>query len=300
MQKKLFGVVCATITPMNTDGEIDLQSAQSLCSHLAENGIHGIYPNGTNGEALLLNEQERKQIAEVYARENRGRCSLYVQCGAATTRETYAHVRHAKEIGADGAGIMTPSFFPMDDAALFEYYDTILSELPDFPVYAYNISSRTGNDISPALLGRLMNAHENLMGIKNSSPDLARLYAYIHCAENRQADALIGSDLMAICCMSLGGKGWVSGPAAAMCKPHVALYDAIQEGDNLRAQNMVHHIWQIKQMMGKIPAIPATKYMLMRQGVIKNAYCRPPFRALSEKECSALDELLLWYDNLKV
>jgi len=298
--KKLYGVVCATITPMDADGEIDLRSARSLCNHLAENGIHGLYPNGTNGEALLLTEQERKQIAETYAQENEGRCSLYVQCGAATTRETYAHVRHAREIGADGAGIMTPSFFPMDEAALFEYYDAILSELPDFPIYAYNISSRTGNDISPALLGRLMNAHENLLGIKNSSADLTRLYSYIHCCKNRKADALIGSDLMAVCCMSLGGRGWVSGPAAVMCKPHVALYEAVREKDSERAEKMVHHIWEIKQVMGKMPAIPATKYMLMRQGVIRTANCRPPFRALTAQECGALDELLLWYDRLKV
>lgn len=289
--KKLHGVVCASITPMMPDGSIDLESAKSLYRYLADKGIHCLYPNGTNGESLSLTYEERCQLAETCAQTNQGRCVLYIQCGAGTVAETKANILAAKELDVDGVGIMTPVFFPVDEAGMEEYFDDMIQAAGEKLSYVYNIASRTGNDVSSALLGRLMNRYEGLQGIKFSSPDLLRLAEYVHCAD-RDVDVLIGCDSLAIGCMDLGGAGWVSGPGAVFADCFVRLYREIQEGDWSAAKKTQKQIADLGKGMAGIPEIPAIKYMLCKLGVIRYDVCRAPLRKLTDVEKARLDKLL--------
>jgi len=157
--KKLFGVVCPTITPMTLKGEVDELSLRRLCHYLNEAGIHGFYPNGTNGESLLLEVGERKRIAEIFAEEKEENSSLYIQCGAMRPGETADLINHTKQVGGDGVGIMTPLFFPCDQEALAIYYDELLDSAEGLPTYLYNIPGCTCNDLLPDLFGMLLQKH---------------------------------------------------------------------------------------------------------------------------------------------
>ncbi|MBR3872869.1 MAG: dihydrodipicolinate synthase family protein [Clostridia bacterium] len=290
--KRLHGVVCATITPMYPNGDVDIESAKSLYRYLAQEGIHCLYPNGTNGESLSLVEDERRELAQAAVDEAGEKQVVYIQCGASTPAESYRHVHHAKEIGADGAGLMTPVFFSLDEAALEQYYASILDEIGDFPMYVYNIASRTGNDVSAALLGRLMDRYPSLHGIKFSAPDLLRVKAYVHAPKNRRADVLIGCDPLAMCCMISGGTGWVSGPGAVFSKAFVSLYDQIMRGEMQAAQETQERITAFMSRLSGIPEIPAIKYMLKKMGVIRCDTVRRPLRPLTDAEKQMLDLLM--------
>ena len=292
--KSLHGLVCAMITPMRECYEIDLESTAVFCDYLAQAGVHCLYPNGTNGESLLLQEDERKEMALKIHQANQQRCVLYIQCGAMTPEETYAHVRYAKQIGADGAGIMTPVFFLIDDRATKEYYEAALRELPDFPMYIYNIAFRSGIDVPAKLLGELMDQYPNLHGIKFSSPDLLRLEAYVACCQSRKPDVLIGNDALALCCLSAGGSGYVSGPGAVFPEQYAAIYNAFAAGDFAKAQAAQQRVLQIMKRMQGVPEIPAIKYMLWKKGIIKTPVCRRPFRALDACEKQQLDDVLVY------
>lgn len=293
--RKLFGVVCATITPMLPDGNVDYKGVRSLCAHLVDQGIHCLYPNGTNGESLSLTEGERQTIAETILDENNGRAVVYVQCGAGVAAESYAHVRHAMAAGADGAGLMTPVFFPVDEAAMEAYFDNILRETGDFPMYLYNIPSRSGNDLSSSLLGRLMKRYPALLGVKYSCPDILGIDRYIHCCEGREADALIGCDMLAQACLAVGGAGWVSGPAAVFPEIHVMLYDLLMGGKAGEARRAQAALTQTMEDIAGIPEIPAIKYLLTRLGIIDSDTCRPPFRPLTDAEKTRLDAAMTCY-----
>jgi dihydrodipicolinate synthase/N-acetylneuraminate lyase len=290
--RKLYGVVCASVCPMNSDGTLDKVGVRRLTRYLVDNGIHGLYPNGTNGESLSLTRDERREIIEIVKDENAGKAVLYNQCGAGTVAESYDHVRFSQNLGIDGAGLMTPVFFQMDDAAMYDYYNGILSEVAEIPVYAYNIPTRSGNDLKPDVLGRLMEQHGNLKGIKYSYSDLVRIQQYLTCVSSRQPSVLVGSDAMAMACVLSGGDGWVSGPSAVYPKYHVELYQALKEGDITRAKEMQYAIIKIARSMSDIPEIPAIKYMLFKMGIISSDYCRPPLRRLSDSEKCRLDKLL--------
>lgn len=222
---------------------------------------------------------------------------MYVQCGAGTVEESYAHIRASVDLGVDGAGLMTPVFFPTDDTSLESYFDTILDEITDFPVYAYNIPTHTGNDLSSKSLGKLMAAHDNLLGVKYSFTDVLQLEHYIDCCPSRHASVLVGNDALAITCMMLGGDGWVSGPSAVFPRRHVKLYKALKNGDYETARMLQYRILRTADAMSDIPEIPAIKYMLTRLGVIESDICRMPLRPLTNAEKVRLDVLL--DDSLK-
>ena len=287
--KHLKGVVCATITPMLPDGSVDMKSLVRFCDFLNQNKIHCLYPNGTNGESLSLTFEERTEIAKTIVKQNNGQATVYIQCGAATVKESYENVRVAKSCGADGAGLMTPVFFGIDEAAMREYYEKLLDEITDFPIYVYNIFTRTGNDFSAELLKTLMDKYQNLHGIKFSYPDIDRIRAYVNAPANRKADALIGCDMLASNCCAAGGSGWVSGPAAVFGKIHTALYDAIVADDKEKIAFYQKAIIDVMKEIEGIPEIPAIKYMLKRRGVIDHDTCRAPFRKLTDAEKKRLD-----------
>ncbi|MCD8140701.1 MAG: dihydrodipicolinate synthase family protein [Planctomycetaceae bacterium] len=282
--KTLSGLVCATITPMKQDGGLDLASLEKLCDYLADNGVHGIYPNGTNGEGLLLSADERRRVAEAMVKRNAGRMSVYIQCTAVTMEETAGHMAHAQAVGADGVGVMTPVFFRQDDIALEACFDDLLASVaPDFPAYVYNIPSHSNNDVSPSLLGKIMARHGNVRGIKFSAPDLMRLEDYLACA-GRSVDALIGCDSLFLQCLASGGVGTVSGPGMVFAKRFVRLYDQFRSGDWAGARETQMRIVATDRALAGIPGIPAIKTMLVMQGVIAEETCRKPFRALTDAE----------------
>lgn len=289
--KHLYGMTCAAITPMNEDRTLDFESARRLYRHLAEHGTHCLYPNGTNGESLSLTAEERKQAAEVCLEANQGRCVVCIQCGAATVPESYELLRHAREIGADSAGLMTPVFFPTDELSLKGYYAQALSRFPDFPIYAYNIPSRTGNDLSPGLLGQLCAQFENLYGVKYSAPNLLRIQQYLAACE-RTPDVLIGCDDLALPCLTLGGRGFVSGPGAVFTDCDVGLYQAFRAGDLPKAMQYQARSRDYLAQMSGMPEIPAIKYLLKQLGIIACDACREPLRPLTGEEKRRLDALL--------
>lgn len=292
MNKKLQGVVCASVCPMNEDGSIDYEGVKRLTRHLVDSGIHCLYPNGTNGESLSLTREERFKVAETVHAENAGKAILYIQCGSSSVEESYAHVRHSAALGVDGAGLMNPVFFQADEQAQHLYFDRILNEMGNFPIYAYNIPTRSSNDMSPKLLGDLASRHPNLYGIKYSYTDIIRMERYVDCCPGRHVSVLVGNDSLAIACYMIGGDGWVSGPSAVFPKRHVQLYEALRAMDLEKARTIQYRIMRTADEMSDIPEIPAIKYMLVRMGVIDHDVCRMPLRPLTDAEKARLDVIV--------
>ena len=289
--KRLRGVVIPTITPMNEDGSIDDASLAGFTRFLMEAGVDALYPNGTNGESLLLTREEREHVAQVMADVNAHRLALFIQCGSMTTGETVSHAKHALKIGADGIGVMSPAFFSMDNEALFQYYCDVIKDLPEeFPVYIYNIPNCTTHDLKPGLLQKLMEEFPNIVGIKYSSPDLMRVEDYLM-TDGRKPELLIGCDSLFLQCLMTGGVGTVTGPGSIFHERFTRLYRQYQEGDFQGAAMTQKKIAETDRRLTGIPGIPALKTLLKLRGVIRTDVCRGPLRPLKEDEKRILEEI---------
>ncbi len=287
--KRLFGVTIPTITPMDLNGRVDEESTANFCRYLIRSGVDCLYPNGTNGESLMLTAEERRRIAEIWAQTNDHSLPLFIQCGSMTTAETAAHAQHAVEIGADGIGVMSPAFFPMDDEALYCYYRDVVSGLPkDFPVYVYNIPGCTTSDVKPALLKRLMTDFPNIVGIKFSSSDLMRVEDYL--LLSTKPSLLIGCDSLFLQCLATGGVGTVTGPGSIFCERFARLYKQFHDGDLAGAAETQRLIVETDRQLTGMPGIPVLKALLKMRGVIKTDVCRAPLRPLTKEEYARVEK----------
>jgi dihydrodipicolinate synthase/N-acetylneuraminate lyase len=295
MDQILQGIVCATVTPFNTDGSIDEGSIRSLCRYLIESKINALYPLGTNGEGILLKTEVRKRAAEVFVTETGNQIPVVIQCGAATTGEAVDLALHAAAVHASGIGVMTPFFFNQDEQAMLAYYAAIANAAPELPMYIYNIPSHSNNDILPSFITKISKLAPNFAGVKYSHPDLIRISEYIK--ETPGGGVLIGCDRLILPALSLGAVGTVSGPAMAFPHLFTGLWEAFQAGDLTAAKIFQARLLDLDNALAGLPGVPLLKEILKRRGVINCSLSIAPLRQLNEEECRRLDGVMERFDN---
>lgn len=263
--KYLSGVVTAMVTPFHPDGSINLNAVAQLTRFLVEKGISGLFPLGTNGECMRLSVSERMAAAEVVVQTAKGSgVPVFVHTGAVTLEDTLALTRHAAQIGADGAAVVTPCYFKLTDEELFGFYQAVASSVPaDFPIYVYSIPQCTTNDISVSLMEKLYREIPNIVGIKYSFLDMERTRQY--CAIEGLS-VLHGADTLYPEMMALGCDGVVSGLSGAYPEPFVRQVTSYHEGNNDAVV-----CWQkIAQQVGKLTSggnIAQIKYVIEKRGI---------------------------------
>ncbi|MGE5614181.1 MAG: dihydrodipicolinate synthase family protein [Bacillota bacterium] len=234
--KKLYGVTVAMVTPFTKDNEVCYRGIEQLTDMLIEKGVNCLYPCGTTGEMLRLSTQERMKIAETVVKRAAGRVTVYIHCGANNQEDTVALLKHAEKIGADGAGVVTPSFFALEDREMEAYYVEVAGSVSgDFPIYLYNIPQCAGNDIKPNVAAMIAQRCPNVIGIKYSYADLNRTVDYLKIED---FDVMHGCDRLFISLLVLGCSGVVSGVAGVFPEPFVAAYKAYNEGKLAEAQKL--------------------------------------------------------------
>ena len=93
------GIVPAMVTPLTSDGKVNVGSLRKLTNHLIEGGVHGLFAVGTQGEFYALTQEEKKKVIETVVDEARGRVPVYAGTGAVTTREAVAMTQMAEAAG---------------------------------------------------------------------------------------------------------------------------------------------------------------------------------------------------------
>lgn len=295
--KRLKGIVCANITPMHADGEVDIPSLCNLTDYMAENGIHAVYPCGTNGEGVLLNKQEHHAVTDAVIEANKGRMINYIQCTTVGWENTMENIRYVNRTDADGVGVMTPIFYRIDDDAMISFYQQACQAAKDKPVYMYNIASHTNNDISVKVFAEIINNNENAAGMKYSGKDIQRVQDYMRAVKNRKPDILIGADSYILSALAAGCVGEVSGPACVFPKWYVGVYESFVSGNMEQALAYQNKIVEVTRRLKAVPSIPGIKAMLKLRGIIQSDACRRPFRPLKAEEYKVLEDVLLIYEK---
>ena len=164
--RKLFGIVVATVTPLTGDGRIHLEALNKLIHFLIDKGVHGLFPCGSTGEGALLSTEERKKAAEVTVKEASPKVPVVIHTGSVNMQEAIELTLHARDIGTDGAALVPPYYFTVDDQTIFQFYSRIAEKVPAFPLYIYNIPPNVKNAVSPGVVSQLQSKFPNIVGIK--------------------------------------------------------------------------------------------------------------------------------------
>ncbi len=287
--KKLYGVTVAMITPMDENGGIMLESVRKHVDFLIEKGVHCLYPLGTTGEMYLLTTEERKKIAETVVRQAAGRVTVYIHVGAMRTQDSVELAKHAHQIGADGIGVVTPSFFMVNDREMEEYYVTVANSVPkDFPVYLYSIPQRSGNDLKPEVIEKILKRTSNVVGMKYSWADLPRTREYLK-INNWNFSVLHGADSLMNSMLAMGCDGCVSGISSVYPEIFVAVYNAFKRGDIEEARVLQNKAAEITNVLRAGTNMAYFKAGLKMRG-IDAGHMRKPLLDLSDEQLAEFRE----------
>lgn len=239
--KKLFGVITAMTTPFDENDQVDIEALEQQTEFLIKKGVNCLYPCGTTGEMYLMSVEEREKTAETVVRKAAGRVTVFIHCGAMNLTDTIRLCQHAHSIGADGVGVVTPSYFGANDRAILQYYVDICAALPnDFPVYVYVIPQCSTNDVSVDLMNKIAEACPQVIGVKYSYRDVRRIIQYLT-VRNGNFSVVVGADDLFFPCLMMGADGTVSGCSGPMPEAFVNVYRYFTEGkyDEARKEQFI-------------------------------------------------------------
>ncbi|HEY5649289.1 MAG TPA: 4-hydroxy-tetrahydrodipicolinate synthase [Nitrospiria bacterium] len=207
------GSLVAIVTPFK-EGRFDEKAFGEMIEFQIAEGSSGIIPCGTTGESATLSHEEHNRVVELTVELVRGRVPVIAGTGSNSTREAIALTAHAKKVGADGALLISPYYNKPSQDGLYQHF-TAIARAVDFPLTVYNIPGRTGVNILPQTLERMVSpgsGEKNIVAVKEASGSLAQVSEVIRRCGDRLA-VLSGDDPLTLPILSLGGRGVISASA---------------------------------------------------------------------------------------
>lgn len=203
----LQGSMVALVTPMHLDGSIDWVSLDKLVEFHIEEGTNTIVAVGTTGESATLSVSEHLQVIERVVNKVAGRISVVAGTGANSTNEAVELTKSAHSVGVDACLLVVPYYNKPTQEGLFRHF-SFIADAVAVPQILYNVPGRTITDMQNDIVVRL-SAHENIIGIKDATGDVARGKALI---DSVPEDFYVysGDDPTAPELMLVGGKGNIS------------------------------------------------------------------------------------------
>ena len=202
------GAASALVTPFTEDYKVDFDKLEELVDDQIENGVDAIVVCGTTGEASTLTIEEHLECIKVVTSRAKKRVPIIAGTGSNNTNTSIYTSTQSQKIGVDGLLSVTPYYNKATQNGLYEHYSTIASKV-DLPIILYNVPSRTGCNILPKTVARLVNDVDNIVGIKEASGDISQVAEVMNRTDGK-IDLYSGTDDQVVPVLSLGGIGVIS------------------------------------------------------------------------------------------
>jgi len=288
---KLNGIYTALVTPFKK-GAVDEEALKRLVAFQIRNGIDGIVPCGTTGEAATLSYEEHKRVIELVIAYVNKKVPVIAGTGSNSTAETIELTAAAKELGADGCLLTTPYYNKPTQEGLYQHYKTVAHAV-DIPLILYNIPGRTGINMTPETVRRLAEI-PTIVGIKEASGSVVQAADIFRLTKGKIA-ILSGDDNLFLPLMSVGAVGVISVLSNILPRNLKQLYTAyVKEKNIIKARNMFARLLPIMQAMFiETNPIPV-KEALYHMGMIEREF-RLPLCPLSAANSKILIQVLKDY-----
>jgi 4-hydroxy-2-oxoglutarate aldolase len=171
----LHGILPPITTPLYPEGNVYYKKLESNVDRYSRTPVSGIVVLGSTGEAVMLSDQERRDVLKAAREATTPNKVLVAGTGVESAIETLRLTEYAAALGYDVAMVRTPHYYKkqMAPASMLAFYRTVADSSP-LPVIIYNFPPATGYDM-PAELVIELAEHPNLIGIKESSGDVEKV-----------------------------------------------------------------------------------------------------------------------------
>lgn len=262
MKNAIFtGVGTAIITPFKNDA-IDLYSLGEIIEEQISAGVGAIVAAGTTGEAATLSDGERYELYKFTRERTRGRVPLVLGTGSPDTKRAIEYTRLAREVGADGALVVTPYYNKGTREGIYRHFRAIC-EAVNIPIILYNVPSRTGVSLDIETLERLTEL-PGIAGIKEADNSAERLAALSRLAEGLPIYS--GIDALIYATLSIGGVGVISVVSNLYPRETVEICKQYFAGNHKEALKIQHGLARVIDSLFLDTNPAPIKYAMARAG----------------------------------
>lgn len=283
------GLYVALVTPFAKDGSLNEEKLRELVRFHLEAGTDGLVPCATTSENPTYTWEEHFRIIEIVVEEAAGRLKVVAGCGTNSTSKSVDNVRKAKELGADGAMVVTPYYNKPTPEGLYAHFMKIADV--GLPLMLYNVPGRTGVNMKPATVARLC-AHEMIVAVKEASGSVEQMSEIIGLCGDR-INLLSGDDAITYPILAIGGTGVVSVVGNIVPKDVLAMIAAFRKNDWKKARELHYRLLPLSQSMfietNPMPVKEAMNMLGMEVGEVRLPLVRmlPENRARLAKALAA-------------
>jgi len=194
----LSGIFPPITTPFYADGEVYYKKIEANVERYSRTPIAGIVVQGSTGEAILLSDQERRDVLKTALAAAAPNKVMIAGTGIESAQETLRLTEYAAELGYDAAMVRTPHYYKkqMLPANLLAFYRTV-ADRSALPIIIYNFPQATGYDI-PAEVVIELAGHPNIVAIKESSGNLDKVKAMVEGTRHVKRQATVTETFEAV------------------------------------------------------------------------------------------------------
>jgi 4-hydroxy-2-oxoglutarate aldolase len=194
----LHGIFPPITTPFYPDGKIYFRKLEQNVEHYSLTPVVGIVVLGSTGEAILLSDEERREVLRCARESAANEKILIAGTGIESAIETLRLTEFVAELGYDIAMVRTPHYYKgqMTPANMLAFYRFVADRSP-LPVVIYNFPQATGYDIPSEVVVELAE-HPNLIGIKESSGSVEKVQKMVEGTRHIKRSAIVTETFAAV------------------------------------------------------------------------------------------------------
>jgi len=287
----LRGIIPAIVTPMNSEGEVDLPALKRYAQWLADQGPVALAVNVDTGEGPHLTADEKRQTLATVAEAVAGKCKVVGGVAGPSTAQGVANARAAQAAGSDALLVFPiPAYLglPLNPEVPYRYH-TAIAEAVDLPLILFQLQPALGGVLfDTETLHRLISI-PSVAAIKEASFDAMRFLQVKAALESasRKITFLTGNDNFICESFILGAEGALLGFSTIGTREQVDMLKAIQRGDFNAAREIGCRIQPLADVIFAPPVTDyraRTKEALKMLGVLENTTVRAPLLPVAESE----------------
>lgn len=282
------GIYVPLVTPF-LDGEVDLESHDSLVDYLLDYDLGGLMMFGTTGEFLALNDSEIHRLVERTLPRIKGRVPFYLTVNGANSLAIAKVIKAFEEYPIDGYLVGSPYYMkPTQEGVILHYKH--LAKLTTKNIFIYNIPFRSAVNVSNETAFLLADIH-NIVGIKDVCGNLEQSFELLT-RRPQNFSVLAGQDPHFFASLAYGADGGIIASAHLFPDKFSNLVDTMHKGDLANGYVLWTKLQSLVSVLFEEPSPIGIKYALHKLKVLKSPECRPPLTPITQINAEKIDEAI--------
>lgn len=276
------GIYAASMTVINKDLSVNIDSTIEHSERLIQQGCHGVVIGGSTGMSQLISSNEKRKLIDKMS-VSKFKDNFVFGTGANSMNENVQLMKHCIENGINKFLIMPSAYYKYNDDGAYSLYANIIERVPESEIILYNFSKLSGYSFSIKIIEKLVkDFQKQIVGIKDSD------YQIYDKLKIPNFMIFPGSETKLLKGLELGNSGIIS----AICNVTASLARKVYEDfHNKKKQNFNERLCAIRKVFDKNNLISGLhSFMSLKDEKYKIVL--PPLSLLSkEQEKQMIDEL---------